>query len=440
MESHNAGASPTADSLLAGAARLSHYACRLIEAEPRLKLDAGVGHAFSPDEMRATLAAAPGAMEADLARGLRDSAQASDAAADRARPGRSRDAAGSVGDHHRACRSRHNACARTPGRVFAARHGRPVGAVERARAAVARGRHGQARRRRAQRLPTSISSSPIRRKAKRSGPRPISNHEYFTRLGQQLIAALAEITADGYVFRVDMRLRPYGDSGPLAVSFDVLENYFITQGREWERYAWIKARALTGNQAAELAGPGAPVRVPPPSRLRRVRGAARPARRRSGRKWSGATSPTTSSSAPAASAKSSSSCRCSSSSAAGAIPAAAAADAHGAAAAGRAQSPAAGGGRGAGGSLRVPAQPGAPPAVPGRPADPRAAGVRLRPRAGRGGHGICAATPSCRRAERPPRTCHAPFRGHIRRVPRRRGMRWRICGRNPPTRIKRSPR
>jgi glutamate-ammonia-ligase adenylyltransferase len=78
------------------------------------------------------------------------------------------------------------------------------------------------------------------------GPRPISNNEYFSRVGRALIAALHEPTADGFVFRVDMRLRPYGDSGPLAVSFDMLENYLITQGREWERYAWIKARVLTG--------------------------------------------------------------------------------------------------------------------------------------------------------------------------------------------------
>ena len=78
------------------------------------------------------------------------------------------------------------------------------------------------------------------------GPRSLSYHEYFTRVGRQLIAALAEVTGDGFVFRVDMRLRPYGDSGPLVVNFDMLENYFITQGREWERYAWVKARVLTG--------------------------------------------------------------------------------------------------------------------------------------------------------------------------------------------------
>src|SRR5918999_2996486 len=64
--------------------------------------------------------------------------------------------------------------------------------------------------------------------------------------GRRLIRLLSAPTADGFVFRVDMRLRPYGDSGPLACNFQALENYFITQGREWERYAWLKARALTG--------------------------------------------------------------------------------------------------------------------------------------------------------------------------------------------------
>ena len=86
----------------------------------------------------------------------------------------------------------------------------------------------------------------------RDGERSISNFEFFTRLGKQLIAALSEVTADGQVFRVDMRLRPNGDSGPLVCSFDMLENYFLTQGREWERYAWIKARALTGERHDEL--------------------------------------------------------------------------------------------------------------------------------------------------------------------------------------------
>ena len=70
---------------------------------------------------------------------------------------------------------------------------------------------------------------------------------------RRLIRLLADVTEDGLVFRVDMRLRPYGDSGPLVCSYDFLEQYFVSQGREWERYAWIKARAFTGADADELA-------------------------------------------------------------------------------------------------------------------------------------------------------------------------------------------
>lgn len=85
------------------------------------------------------------------------------------------------------------------------------------------------------------------------GSSALSNHEFFTRLGRKIIGSLNEITADGQVFRVDMRLRPWGDPGALVCSFDALEHYFVTQGRAWERYAWIKARAITGSQAKPLA-------------------------------------------------------------------------------------------------------------------------------------------------------------------------------------------
>ena len=85
------------------------------------------------------------------------------------------------------------------------------------------------------------------------GARPISNEEFFTRLGQALIRLLEQQTADGFVFRVDLRLRPYGDSGPLVSNAAALEDYLQLQGRDWERYAWVKARPIT-NQAgyAEL--------------------------------------------------------------------------------------------------------------------------------------------------------------------------------------------
>ena len=75
----------------------------------------------------------------------------------------------------------------------------------------------------------------------------------FERAGRRLIHILSDRTEDGFVFRVDMRLRPYGSSGPLVSSFDALDEYFVAQGREWERYAWIKARALTGNGETELS-------------------------------------------------------------------------------------------------------------------------------------------------------------------------------------------
>lgn len=91
------------------------------------------------------------------------------------------------------------------------------------------------------------------------GQRQLSNHEYFVRLGKQLIAAIAEITEDGFTFRVDMALRPNGASGPLAASLGMVENYLIVQGREWERYAWVKARAVTG-RAEDIAALDAIVR------------------------------------------------------------------------------------------------------------------------------------------------------------------------------------
>jgi len=85
--------------------------------------------------------------------------------------------------------------------------------------------------------------------------RRLSNHEFFTRLGRRLINIISDLTADGYVFRVDMRLRPYGDSGPLVTSFAALEEYLISQGREWERYAWIKARVIAPAENPQQPSP-----------------------------------------------------------------------------------------------------------------------------------------------------------------------------------------
>lgn len=81
----------------------------------------------------------------------------------------------------------------------------------------------------------------------RGGRRSLSNQDFFIRLGQRLIRLLDAHTGDGFVFRVDMRLRPYGQSGALALSFDAMEEYYHTQGRDWERYAMIKARVVAGD-------------------------------------------------------------------------------------------------------------------------------------------------------------------------------------------------
>ncbi|HEX4780235.1 MAG TPA: bifunctional [glutamate--ammonia ligase]-adenylyl-L-tyrosine phosphorylase/[glutamate--ammonia-ligase] adenylyltransferase [Usitatibacter sp.] len=75
--------------------------------------------------------------------------------------------------------------------------------------------------------------------------------ERIARAGREVIALLSDITEDGIAFRVDMRLRPFGDGGPIVSSFGYLEDYFVGHARPWERYAWLKARVV--------AGPGAPL-------------------------------------------------------------------------------------------------------------------------------------------------------------------------------------
>ena len=79
------------------------------------------------------------------------------------------------------------------------------------------------------------------------GNNSISNQDFFTKLAKKLIAAIDEITEDGFVFRVDMRLRPFGSEGALVSSLDALEDYYQNNGREWERYAWIKGRVVAGD-------------------------------------------------------------------------------------------------------------------------------------------------------------------------------------------------
>jgi len=252
METHNAPARLRADTPIARAARLSRYAKRLLEAEPALGLDARTEQPFIRDEMSAFLQAHASGDNDSLHRALRSLRKrvmlrviardlAGLATLDEVTSTLTALAETAIA----------HALASVEERL-AARHGRPLAAVD-GRAlklhVVGMGKLGGAE--------LNVSSDVdlvfiYPEDGDTQGPRPISNHEYFTALGRGLIAALSETTADGCVFRVDMRLRPYGDGGPLVTSFDALENYFITQGREWERYAWIKARVLTGDQEAEL--------------------------------------------------------------------------------------------------------------------------------------------------------------------------------------------
>lgn len=252
MESRNAPAGLHADAHIARAARLSRYAKRLLEAEPALALDAGTTRPFSAEEMRAFLNAQPSADDDTLKRALR---------ALRKRVMLrliARDLGGlaALGEVLATTTALAEvAVSHALGRLdewLASRHGRPVGAssgrVQQLHV-VGMGKLGGGE--------LNVSSDidlvfVYPEEGETQAPRPLGNHEYFTRLARQVIAVLSEITADGYVFRADMRLRPYGDGGPLTASFDMLEDYFITQGREWERYAWIKARPLTGDRADEL--------------------------------------------------------------------------------------------------------------------------------------------------------------------------------------------
>jgi [glutamine synthetase] adenylyltransferase / [glutamine synthetase]-adenylyl-L-tyrosine phosphorylase len=78
------------------------------------------------------------------------------------------------------------------------------------------------------------------------GPRPLEHEEYFARLGRRVAQMLGTVTDEGFVYRVDLRLRPFGESGPQVVSFDAFEDYLQQHGRDWERYAYVKARPVHG--------------------------------------------------------------------------------------------------------------------------------------------------------------------------------------------------
>jgi len=82
------------------------------------------------------------------------------------------------------------------------------------------------------------------------GPRATANEQFFTRLTRAVVRSLSEVTEHGFCFRVDTRLRPFGESGPLVCSFGAMEQYYQREGRDWERYALVKARPVAGDLAA----------------------------------------------------------------------------------------------------------------------------------------------------------------------------------------------
>ena len=264
----NARTAAEEDTLIRRATALSRFARWLLEAEPGLLPAASVRAPFSADEMRARLAATETADETSLSRALRDLRKrvmlrvitrdlCGLATLDEvvATVSALADIAISTAVAHLE-------------RQLAVEYGTPIG-KDSGRAqklhVVGMGKLGGAE--------LNVSSDidlvfVYPEDGETRAARALSNHEFFIRLGRRLIALLNEMTADGYVFRVDMRLRPLGAAGPLACSFGMLENYFVTQGREWERYAWSKARVVRGARRNSPSWCG--VRVPPPSRLQRL--------------------------------------------------------------------------------------------------------------------------------------------------------------------------
>jgi [glutamine synthetase] adenylyltransferase / [glutamine synthetase]-adenylyl-L-tyrosine phosphorylase len=252
MTSTHAPAFGDVDSAVQTAARFSRYVRRLLEAEPELAADARCTQPFDSAAMRALLAAHSLPDEAALQRALRTlrkRVMLSLIARDLS--GRADLAEVLVTTTALAQTAISTALSFLDARL-AASYGRPrsaeSGAIQQLHV-IGMGKLGGGE--------LNVSSDidlvfAYPDEGETDGGEPLSNHEYFTRLARRLIAALNEITDSGYVFRVDMRLRPYGDGGPLVTSFEMLENYLITQGREWERYAWIKARPLTGDRGAEL--------------------------------------------------------------------------------------------------------------------------------------------------------------------------------------------
>jgi [glutamine synthetase] adenylyltransferase / [glutamine synthetase]-adenylyl-L-tyrosine phosphorylase len=212
---------------------LSRYARRLLDARPELGAEASALQPFSREEMAQALAGAMDDDEAALKRRLRRLRQRvflRVMARDLSRRGSLEEVCGAMSDLAELEIAAALAWAES-------RLGAPPGEL----VVIAMGKLGG----RELNVSSDIDLVFVH-------PGGMDQHEPLERLGRKLVGLLAAITEDGFAFRVDMRLRPYGESGPLVASFDALETYFVAQGREWERYAWIKARALTGGGHDEL--------------------------------------------------------------------------------------------------------------------------------------------------------------------------------------------
>jgi len=252
MESNYTPQRAATDQAIAAAACYSRYLQRLLCANPAVLLAAELEHPFTPAEMQSELAATTIADDTSLGRALRRLRQRVMARLIARDLGGRADLDEVVGTVTRLAEIVIRTAVAQLHRDLAAAHGEPRGATDGAQQqlhVVGMGKLGGAELNASSDIDLVLVYP---EEGDTDGERPLSNHEFFTRMARRLITALNEWTEDGFVFRVDTRLRPYGDSGPLVVSFEMLESYLVTQGRAWERYAWIKGRPLTGNQQAAL--------------------------------------------------------------------------------------------------------------------------------------------------------------------------------------------
>jgi [glutamine synthetase] adenylyltransferase / [glutamine synthetase]-adenylyl-L-tyrosine phosphorylase len=219
--------------------RLSRYVARVSSARPALvdELAGRAARAWSRDEMRAALAGEPESLAARLRR-LRERVMVALAHRDLNGLASLAEVFDTMAALAEECIG---AAAGEAHRAVAAAHGEPAGGAALVVAALGKLGGGE----------LNVSSDVdlvflYGAEGETSGERALAHSAFFAAVGRAIIALLSDVTEDGQAFRVDMRLRPFGDSGPLATSLPALEDYFIAHARPWERYAWLKARVVAG--------------------------------------------------------------------------------------------------------------------------------------------------------------------------------------------------